>query len=142
GARGNEALALAGCWAHVFRKFEEAASDHPEANLALKWIGELYDIDEEADGDESRKADLRRTKSAEVIATMKTWLWNQAALKSLSSGRAAAYAIANWDRADAVPERCAHPARQQRHRAKHSRPSRGSQKSLRLEVAPRNRGRG
>jgi hypothetical protein len=24
GARGNDAIALAGCWAHVFRKFEEA----------------------------------------------------------------------------------------------------------------------
>jgi hypothetical protein len=34
GARGNDAIALAGCWAHVFRKFEEPAPDHPEANLA------------------------------------------------------------------------------------------------------------
>ena len=98
GARGNEALILAACWAHVFRKFEEAAPDHPEANLALKWIGELYDIDAQADGDLSMKAQLRRTKSSEVVATMKTWLWNQAALKSLSIGKAAAYAIANWDR--------------------------------------------
>lgn len=29
---------------------------------------------------------------------MKTWLWNQASLKSLSIGNAAAYVIANWDR--------------------------------------------
>jgi transposase len=35
GARGNDRIALAGCWAHVFRKFEEAAPDHPEANLAM-----------------------------------------------------------------------------------------------------------
>lgn len=98
GARGNEHIALAGCWAHVFRKFEEAAPDHPEANLAMKWIGELYDIDERAEGDREKVAELRRTESAKVIATMKTWLWNQATLKTLSIGNAAAYVIANWDR--------------------------------------------
>jgi transposase len=98
GARGNDAIALAGCWAHVYRKFEEAAPDHPEANLALKWIGELYAIDERAEGDLTKKAALRSAASAEVIATMKTWLWQQAVLKTLSIGHAAAYVVANWDR--------------------------------------------
>jgi hypothetical protein len=98
GARDNDAMALAGCWAHVYRKFEEAAPDHPEANRALKGIGEPYAIDERANGDLANKADLRRTESAEVIATMKAWLDNQAMLKSLSIGKAAAYVVANWDR--------------------------------------------
>lgn len=98
GARGHDGLELAGCWAHVFRKFEEAAPDHPEANLATKWIGELYAIDLEAEGDLEKKAELRRSRSNEVLATMKTWLWNQAALKTLSIGNAAGYTIANWDR--------------------------------------------
>ena len=98
GARGNDGIALAGCWAHVFRKFEEAAPDHPEANLAMKWIGELYAIDTRAGDDLAKLAELRRTESAEVIARMKTWLWNQATLKTLSIGNAAAYVIANWDR--------------------------------------------
>lgn len=98
GARGNDRIALAGCWAHVFRKFEEAAPDHPEANLAMKWIGELYAIDERAEGDLDKRAELRRTESAAVLATMKTWLWTKAELKSLSIGNAAAYVIANWDR--------------------------------------------
>jgi hypothetical protein len=82
----------------VFRKFEEAAPDHPEAHLALRWIGQLYEIDNRADGDLARKAELRRTGSADVIATMKTWLWTQATLKTLSIGKAAAYVVANWDR--------------------------------------------
>jgi transposase len=98
GARGNDAIALAGCWAHVFRKFEEAAPDHPEAHLALKWIGQLYEIDERAEGDLAKKADLRRAESAAVTATMKAWLWTQATLKTLSIGKAAAYVVANWDR--------------------------------------------
>jgi transposase len=98
GARGNDAVALAGCWAHVYRKFEEAAPDHPEASLALKWIGELYAIDGRAEGDLAKKAELRSTDSAGVIATMKTWLWQHAVLKTLSIGHAAAYVVANWDR--------------------------------------------
>ncbi len=98
GARGNDNISLAGCWAHVYRKFEEAAPDHPEANLALKWIGALYAIDERAGDDLVKKAELRRTESAEVIATIKTWLWNQAVLKTLSIGNAAAYVVTNWER--------------------------------------------
>lgn len=98
GARGNDAIALAGCWAHVYRKFEESEADHPEANLAMTWIGQLYEIDERAAGDLARKGELRRTQSAEILATMKTWLWGHAALKSLSIGNAAAYVVANWDR--------------------------------------------
>lgn len=98
GARGYDGIALAGCWAHVFRKFEEAAPDHPEANLAMKWIGELYEVDERAAGDLARKAELRRTESAAIIANMKTWLWSQAALKTLSIGNASAYVVANWER--------------------------------------------
>jgi transposase len=98
GARGNDAILLAGCWAHVYRKFEEAAPDHPEANLALKWIGELYEIDARADRDLAKKAELRASESAALLATMKTWLWNLAPLKSLSIGNAAAYVVANWDR--------------------------------------------
>ena len=43
------ASTLAGCWAHVYRKFEEAAPDHPEAQLAMQWIGELYVIDKRAE---------------------------------------------------------------------------------------------
>ena len=52
GVRGNDRVALAGCWAHVFRKFEEAAPDHPEAHLAMKWIGELYAIEDRCTHDD------------------------------------------------------------------------------------------
>lgn len=98
GARDGPGILLAGCWAHVYRKFEEAAPDHPEANLALKWIGELYEVDDKAAGDLERMAELRRTESKEILEKLKTWLWAQAVLKTLSIGKAAAYTIANWDR--------------------------------------------
>lgn len=98
GARGSPKIALSGCWAHCFRKFEEAQPDHPEAAQALAWIGELYDIDARAEGDLVQLAKLRGTESAAVLARFQAWLFEQATLKSLSIGNAAGYVIANWDR--------------------------------------------
>lgn len=98
GAREGPGIVLAGCWAHVFRKFEEAMPDHPEAGRALEWIGALYEIDRDADGDLARLTELRTSRAPAVLAALKDWLWHQATLKTLSIGKASAYAIANWDR--------------------------------------------
>jgi transposase len=98
GARDGPGIVLAGCWAHVFRKFEEAKPDHPEADKALAWIGALYAIDDRAGDDVERRAELRHSEAAAVLGEFKSWLWDQATLTSLSIGKAAAYAIANWDR--------------------------------------------
>jgi transposase len=98
GAREQPGIVLAGCWAHVLRKFREAADDHPDASRMLDWISRLYQIDDDADGDPDKLAALRTGQSAAVVAEMKEWLWHQASLKTLSIGKAAAYTIANWDR--------------------------------------------
>lgn len=98
GARGAPKIVLAGCWAHCFRKFRDAEPDHPEARQAMKLIGALYEIDSRADGDLAHLGELRRTEAPAVLAELKTWLWGQAVLKSLSIGNAAGYVIANWDR--------------------------------------------
>lgn len=98
GARASPGIVLAGCWAHVFRKFEEAKPDHPEAERALAWIGALYEIDDRAGDDVARRASLRRSDAAAVLVDLKAWLWEFATLTSLSIGKAAAYTIANWDR--------------------------------------------
>jgi transposase len=98
GARDAPGIALAGCWAHVFRKFREAEPDHPEAVLAMKWIESLYEIDRRAGDDQAARAALRRTESAAVLAELKAWLFIQAPLKTLSIGAAARYALGNWER--------------------------------------------
>ena len=98
GARESPGIVLAGCWAHCLRKFRDAESDHPEAVHALQLIGKLYEIDASANGDLKRLAELRRTESMTVLAELQTWLGEQATLKTLSIGKAAAYVIANWDR--------------------------------------------
>lgn len=74
GAREGPNIQLAACWAHVYRKFEEAEPNHPEAILALAWIGELYDIDDRAGDDVELRLELRRTESSAVLAKFKTWL--------------------------------------------------------------------
>lgn len=98
GARELGGIVLAGCWAHVFRKYEAAAKDHPEATLALKWIGDLYKVDDAAGDDLAALAELRRTKSKEVLDDFKTWLDAQATLRSTSIGNAIGYTLDNWER--------------------------------------------
>jgi transposase len=97
-SRNNDRIVLSGCWAHVFRKFRDASSDHPDANVMMAWIQKLYAIDASADGDRNRLAELRRTESKKVADEMRIWLWSQALLESLSIGKAAAYTIKNWER--------------------------------------------
>jgi len=96
GAREGPGIVLANCWAHVYRRFEEAMPDHPDAEKAVAWIGALYEIDRRAEGDLERLAELRRTESVRVLDELKEWLGNQVTLTSLSIGKAAAYTLGNW----------------------------------------------
>jgi len=98
GARDGPGIVLAGCWAHVFRKFEEAAPDHPEATFALERIGALYDIDALAGADLDARAELRRREAAGVAAALWDWLAERSLLRSLSIGKAVGYTIDNWHR--------------------------------------------
>ena len=98
GARDGPGITLAGCWAHVFRRFEEASADHPDAEKALAWIGALYEIDRRGDADTSRIADLRRTEAPPNLGEFKIWLLERAGDTHLSIGKAAAYTLGIWDR--------------------------------------------
>ncbi|HTR55634.1 MAG TPA: IS66 family transposase [Kofleriaceae bacterium] len=96
GARAGPGIVLANCWAHVYRRFEEAMPDHPEAEKALAWIGALYEIDRKSEGDLTRLAELRRAESMRVLDELKAWLSSMVTLTSLSIGKAAAYTLGNW----------------------------------------------
>jgi transposase len=98
GARASPHITLAGCWAHVYRRFDDAAPDHPDAERALAWIGQLYELDRSAGNDMPLRAELRRTKAPAILDELKAWLWTQAELTSLSIGKAAAYTLGIWDR--------------------------------------------
>jgi transposase len=98
GARDGPGIQLAGCWAHVFRRFEEAMPDHPDAERVVAWIGALYDIDDRADGDLARLAELRRTDAPPILDAMKPWLFERAGDTHISIGKACAYTLGIWDR--------------------------------------------
>ena len=98
GARASPGIRLAGCWAHVFRKFEDAFSDHADAERALQWIGALYEIDRRAEEDLDLRAELRRTEAPAILDAFNVWLWEHASATHLSIGKAAAYTLGIWDR--------------------------------------------
>jgi transposase len=98
GARDGPGIVLAGCWAHAFRRFEEAKADHPDAEQALGWIGALYDIDRRGDGDLARIGELRRTDAPAILAPFREWLLARAGDNHLSIGKAAAYTLGIWER--------------------------------------------
>lgn len=97
GARGEERLKLAGCWAHVYRRFEEAGDDFPAAMIVRGWIQDIYGIDKRATSTEERAA-LRATESAAVLDKMRTWMHEQRVLATTSLGSAIRYTLKNWDR--------------------------------------------
>jgi len=98
GARDGPGIVLAGCWAHVFRRFKDAKDDHPDAERALAWIGALYAIDERGDGDLVRIGDLRRAEAPAILAELRAWLLDHAGATHISIGQAAAYTLGIWDR--------------------------------------------
>lgn len=98
GAREGPGITLAGCWAHVFRRFDEAKADHPDAEQALAWIGALYDLDRKGEEDLNRIAELRRSCAPAILVPFKSWLLDRAADSHLSIGKAAAYTLGIWDR--------------------------------------------
>jgi hypothetical protein len=97
GARDGPGIVLAGCWAHVHRRFAEAEDDFPEASVALDFIRQLYDIDARAGTDEERAA-LRKAESKPVTDAFLQWLMAQTALKTTSLGGAIRYAFGIWTR--------------------------------------------
>ena len=51
-----------------------------------------------AGGDAQLRADLRHTQAPHILDEMKSWLWTQAEITSLSIGKAAAYTLGIWER--------------------------------------------
>lgn len=92
----------AGCLAHVRRKFFDALSSAPEAQVALSLILELYLVEHEA-----REAGIVRTpahlalrtkRSAPIMARFHEWLSGQQGrhLPKGGMGKAISYALDNW----------------------------------------------
>lgn len=94
-ARAGPGIKLAFCWAHVRRKFADAEPDFSEARVALKLIRELYDVEAEA-ADNEQLAELRDSKSRDVIDRLQAWLMSTRMPKTTSLGNAIRYTSTQW----------------------------------------------
>ena len=99
-ANNNPELTLAHCWAHVRREFVEIAPMYPkETTEVLDLIGELYQIEAlcpaGSDGDALR-AELRNTRSREIVGQIKDWAESTPALGESALGKAIAYMAGIW----------------------------------------------
>jgi len=83
--KGLESVEHAGCYSHTRRKFLEAESDEPElVHIALSFIRELYLIEKEIKGKESKqRQEIRGYKSKQIVDDFFNWLKKISAEKAL-----------------------------------------------------------
>jgi len=82
---------LAHCWAHVRRKFFEAAPLAPEpCKQVLDLIGELYNAERPCKSDEDR-ARVRAERSCDILTRIQAWALEQRALPQSPLGKAIRY---------------------------------------------------
>lgn len=83
-----------GCMAHARRKFHELWANHGSqvGEQALKFFGELYDVEREvADADSQTRLDTRRRRSRQVADALHQWMRQQR--QKIPDGSATARAI-------------------------------------------------
>lgn len=106
-AKKRKEVHLAGCWAHVRRKFYEAfeLKDSQEENgWILKQIGELYRIEQQlresrAGPDERQAVRLRQSRpiTQSLHRRLKQLLEERSHLPQSQTGKAISYALRQWD---------------------------------------------
>ena len=103
-ANKSTGIDLVGCWAHVRRKFKEAAPDFPrQAGWILRQIQHLYAIERklrEKKASPRLRATKRASESRPILARIKKVLELYKARASIlpesSLGKAIAYALGEW----------------------------------------------
>lgn len=86
GARGSPDIVLVGCWAHIYRRFEEAFPDFPEAEYAMGLIRLLYDIDAHSPPEDL--AANRAFWSKRVLDELYRWMTTVPVLTTTKLGKA------------------------------------------------------
>jgi transposase len=101
-AQGRErpGYQLAHCWAHVLRKFREAASNDARSRWMLEQIAELYATEREilleAKTDPARHLALRQERAGPILEQIRQWSLAQGGLRRSNFGKAVAYVLAHW----------------------------------------------
>lgn len=110
GYKDMKGVIIVGCWAHARRKFVDAINVLPQAqrndpkhlgNIALKYISELYKIEEELrDASSEHRKAVRNERSAAILDEFKVWLDGEIGLVSHKSalGTALTYCNNQWSK--------------------------------------------
>lgn len=96
GARCSPDIVLVGCWAHIYRRFEEAFPDFPEAEYAMGLIRLLYDIDAHSPPEDL--AANRAFWSKLVLDEFYRWMTTVPVLTTTSLGKAIKHTLKIKDR--------------------------------------------
>ena len=103
--RSEQVVRLAGCWAHIRRKFIDCEQNRPQkCGEILDLIGELYEVEARArDPDEGWelmecRGHLRATESRAIVERIKDWLGKQNPLPSTAFGKAVNHLREQWSR--------------------------------------------
>lgn len=96
----NDSIIEVACWAHARRKFFDATRSSPrESHQILEWVGQLYDIEDQAreSSDEARLA-LREQEAVPVLDRIERYLaeLELRALPKSTLGKAVSYAQNQW----------------------------------------------
>jgi len=97
GEREVPGIILAGCWAHIARRFRDAEASFPQAGIAREKIKGLYEVEQEAEDEDTRRR-LRLERSAPILDELHAWLQAQLLPKTTSLGEAVAHTLAYWPR--------------------------------------------
>jgi transposase len=92
---------LAHCWAHVRRKFVEAAPHYPEAGEVVRLIGALYALEarSRALSEPARTAERavgRQTEGTALVAAIRAWCVAHPVLPESALGKAIRYTLDLW----------------------------------------------
>jgi transposase len=96
----NGSILEVACWAHVRRKFFDATLSSPrEAHQILEWVGQLYDIEDQArELSPPARQSLRKEEAERVLDRMERYLaeLERRALPKSELGKAVSYACNQW----------------------------------------------
>jgi transposase len=96
-----EGIIEVGCWAHTRRKFFESKETNLAVGMeALARVGQLYEVEEAADGlPPAERLALRQERAVPLLGSLRTWLDGQYAsvLPRSAMGQAIGYALGNWE---------------------------------------------
>jgi hypothetical protein len=96
----NNSVIEVACWAHARRKFLDAALSSPrESHQVLEWIGQLYDIEDQArELSVEARLSLRQQESVPVLDRIEHYLAELAprALPKGALAKAVSYAQNQW----------------------------------------------